>query len=285
MTMSRRLGISLPLVLMTSVAIGGGFRYYPEAALYTPPDTEANRQFTDALHPGVSIRAWLTQDTFEQVVGFYRAMGKEFKPPSGLPAEKLPSGQVIQKTFVIFDGAPDLVTSRQWRSGSSGRSSARCRTRRGAAVSGRARCYRDRADGKKAGPEAARGKTAVIGTAECRAAHRSSPAHLELRNHLRIRTKLPVEPARGTLTDSCGLDSLTSYVLRGTHLAQVRVAGRAPDGQHGAEPGRAERCRAGPAGDVSVESMRERREPAAALPEFRDFSADLGAGIGALPQH
>jgi hypothetical protein len=47
-------------------------------------------------------------------VGFYRAAGKEFKPPSGLPAEKLPSGQVIQKTFVIFDGAPDLVTSRQW---------------------------------------------------------------------------------------------------------------------------------------------------------------------------
>jgi hypothetical protein len=82
--------------------------------VYTPPDTEANRQFTDALRPGVTIKAWLTQDTFEQVVGFYRAMGKEHKPPNGLPAEKLPGGQVIQKTFVIFDGAPDLVTSRQW---------------------------------------------------------------------------------------------------------------------------------------------------------------------------
>lgn len=111
--MSRLLGDTLILVLMAGTATAGAFKYYPDATLYTPPDTEANRQLTAALGPGETIRAWVTHDTFEQVLGFYRAMGKEFKPPSGLPAEKLPNGQVMQKTFVIFDGSPDLVTSRQ----------------------------------------------------------------------------------------------------------------------------------------------------------------------------
>jgi hypothetical protein len=114
MSMSRLLGDTLILVLMAGTATAGAFKYYPDATLYTSPDTEANRQFTAALGPGVTIRAWVTDDTFERVVGFYHAIGKEFKPPSGLAAEKLPSGQVIQKTFVIFDGSPDLVTSRQW---------------------------------------------------------------------------------------------------------------------------------------------------------------------------
>jgi hypothetical protein len=112
--MSRLLGSTVILELMGSTATASAFKYYPDATLYTPPDTEANRQFTDALGPGVTIRAWLTHDTFEQVVGFYRAIGKEFKPPNGLPADKLPGGQVIHKTFVTFDGAPDLVTSREW---------------------------------------------------------------------------------------------------------------------------------------------------------------------------
>jgi hypothetical protein len=114
MTLNRKVGTAALLVLTASVAAGGGLMYYPEATVYNPPNTEANRQFANALRPGTTIRAWFTQDTFEQVLGFYRAVGREFKPPQPLPAEKLPSGQVIQKVFVIFDGAPDPVTSRRW---------------------------------------------------------------------------------------------------------------------------------------------------------------------------
>jgi hypothetical protein len=112
--MSRRLGISLPLVLMTSVAIGGGFRYYPEAAVYTPPDTEANRQFTDALRPGVTIRAWLTQARSSTSWAFTAPWARNTSLQAGCPRRSFPAGQLIQKTFVIFDGVPDLVTSRQW---------------------------------------------------------------------------------------------------------------------------------------------------------------------------
>ena len=102
---------------------------------------------------------------------------------------------------------------------------------------------------------------------------------------LRIRRRLPVGPARWTLSDSRGLDSLTSDMLHGAHLAQIRIASRTPDDQHGAEPGRAESCRADPAGEVSVRPVRGPRELATALAEVRHFRADLSRGVGTLPQH
>src|SRR5262249_28098689 len=107
---------------------------------------------------------------------------------------------------------------------------------------------------------------------------------LEVLHRLRSRTKRLVGPAHGALADSCRLDSLTSDMFRGAHLAQVRIAGRAADDQHGVESCRAEGSWANPAGEVSVESILQRREPAAALAELCHFAADLGAGIGALPQ-
>src|SRR5215470_6219401 len=107
---------------------------------------------------------------------------------------------------------------------------------------------------------------------------------LQVLHGLRIRRRLPVGPARWTLSDSRGLDSLTSDMLHGAHLAQIRIASRTPDDQHGAEPGRAESCRTDPTGEVSVRPMRGPRELAAALAEFRHFRADLGGGIGTFPQ-
>jgi len=106
------------------------------------------------------------------------------------------------------------------------------------------------------------------------AARRTSRAH-------RL-AKLSPEPTRGTLTDPCGLDSLTSEVVRGAHLAQVCVADGTPDDEHSAERGRAERCRAGPAGNVPPVPAREGGELTAVVPELRHFLANLGAGIGAL---
>ena len=64
--------------------------------------------------PGTTITSRFSNDTFQQVVGFYRALAKEYKPPAGSDAEKRANGQLIQKAFLIFDGAPDLITSRQW---------------------------------------------------------------------------------------------------------------------------------------------------------------------------
>jgi hypothetical protein len=99
---------------MSGTAAAGHFLPYPDAARYVPADSEANRQWTSLLAPGTSVTAWLSKDTFEQVVGFYRAVGREYTPPQAPSAVKLPDGQPVKKTFLIFDGAPDLVTSTQW---------------------------------------------------------------------------------------------------------------------------------------------------------------------------
>lgn len=53
-------------------------------------------------------------DSFEQVVRFYRALGREYSPLQAPAPQKLPNGQQLRKAFLIFDGAPDLVTSKQW---------------------------------------------------------------------------------------------------------------------------------------------------------------------------
>jgi hypothetical protein len=114
MRKGRRVAATVLALTLSGAAAAGSFLFYPGAMRYTPPDTGANRQFTNSLRPGTSIVAWLTNDSFEQVVGFYRAVAKEYIPPMTPATEKLPNGERIRKTFLIFDGAPDLVTSRQW---------------------------------------------------------------------------------------------------------------------------------------------------------------------------
>src|SRR5579871_2226697 len=101
-------------LLLAKAALAAGFLFYPGSTPYRPPDTEANRQWTSALRPGTTITAWFTSDSFEQVVGFYRSIAREYIPPRAPPAEKLPNGQRLQKTFLIFDGAPDPASSKQW---------------------------------------------------------------------------------------------------------------------------------------------------------------------------
>lgn len=100
----------------TAASAGERFKLYPGAVRYVPPETESNRQFLDALRPGTTITAYFTNDSFEKVVTFYRALGTEYTGAKKAPAQKLPNGQKIRKTFVILDGAPDLRASRSWLS-------------------------------------------------------------------------------------------------------------------------------------------------------------------------
>lgn len=96
-----------PLALL-AIALNAGtaedpFKRYPGATLYTAPETQQNKLFASALRPGIKITAYVTNDSFENVVAFYRAIGKEYTP-----------GQ--KKAFLILDGAQDLVSSREWLS-------------------------------------------------------------------------------------------------------------------------------------------------------------------------
>jgi hypothetical protein len=90
-----------------------GFKIYPGATLYTPPATEGTKTFQSNLRPGTKIAAYLTPDSFDKVVAFYRDVGKEYTSPNMQP-EQLPNGEPIHRAFLIFDGAADPLSSKSW---------------------------------------------------------------------------------------------------------------------------------------------------------------------------
>jgi hypothetical protein len=99
---------------LTPGAAEEAFKLYPGATKYTPPDTEETRQWASALPPGTKITAYLTSDSFEKVVAFYRGLGRPYTNPNTPVGDKLANGQRIEKAFVIFDDAPDPRTSKRW---------------------------------------------------------------------------------------------------------------------------------------------------------------------------
>jgi hypothetical protein len=116
MTASRFASVGILAFALAGGAAAEGFKVYPGAKKYTPPDNEQTRAFMDALRPGTTITAYLTSDSFEQVVFFYKTFAKEYTSPGKHPSGKLPNGGEIRKTFLIFDGAPDLLKSKSWAS-------------------------------------------------------------------------------------------------------------------------------------------------------------------------
>jgi hypothetical protein len=108
-------GVAIAVLAVTVVA-GQGFKIYPGATKYTPPDTEETREAMKALPPGTVVTSYLTNDSFEKVVAFYKGFAREYIiPMPGMPkSRKLPNGQDFKQTFYIFDGANDLTTSKSW---------------------------------------------------------------------------------------------------------------------------------------------------------------------------
>jgi len=106
--------LTLLIFGLTIGAAGQGFKPYPGATKYTPPDTKENREMMKAMPPGTTSTAYITKDAYEKVVAFYKGSAKEYKMP-GMPANrKLPTGQEMKQTFFIFDGAADITTSKSW---------------------------------------------------------------------------------------------------------------------------------------------------------------------------
>lgn len=112
----RLVGIAMVVLAVTSLAAGQTFKPYPGAKEYTPPDTEQNREMKKAMPPGTVSINYVTNDSFEKVVSFYKGLAKEYTMSMpGMPKNrKLPSGQELKQTYFIFDGAKDLATSKSW---------------------------------------------------------------------------------------------------------------------------------------------------------------------------
>ncbi len=106
--------LALLIFALITGATAQGFKLYPGATKYTPPDTKETREAMKALPPGTTSTAYITKDSFEKVVAFYKGFGKEYKMPGMRGGGKLPTGQEMKQTFLIFDGAADITTSKSW---------------------------------------------------------------------------------------------------------------------------------------------------------------------------
>jgi len=59
----------------------------------------------------------LTDDSFDQVVAFYKGIGREYTDPrmqESAKSARLPDGREIRKAFLILDGASDVARSTHW---------------------------------------------------------------------------------------------------------------------------------------------------------------------------
>ena len=63
---------------------------------------------------GTQAAYYITNDSFEKVVEFYKGLGKEYSMPYQKKGDKLPSGQELKEAYFIFDGAKDISESKSW---------------------------------------------------------------------------------------------------------------------------------------------------------------------------
>ncbi len=93
---------------LASLVFAGDFKPYPGAKVEEKATKEA-RQLT-----GIETTVYTTGDAFEKVHAFYKALGREYKMPSSEGPSTLRSGGVLKEAYFIFDGAPDISSSKIW---------------------------------------------------------------------------------------------------------------------------------------------------------------------------
>lgn len=115
MSRAKLTGALVTVILMVAAAATAqGFKTYPGSTKYTPPDSEETREAKKATPPGTESAIYISNDSYDKVVAFYKALGQEYTMPGMAKNRKLPNGQELEQTFFIFDGAKDLSTSKSW---------------------------------------------------------------------------------------------------------------------------------------------------------------------------
>jgi len=106
--------VAVMILATPAILAAQGFRVYPGSTKYIPPNTEQSRKMQEAMAPGTVTTHYLTSDSFERVVAFYKTFARQYDMPGIPKGRKLPSGQDLKQTYFIFDGASDLSTSKSW---------------------------------------------------------------------------------------------------------------------------------------------------------------------------
>ena len=100
--------LSFPVLILA-----GSFQVYPGAKLqdiYETGQTGAGAKMTK----GPKVIVFTTSDPFENVVAFYRGIGREYRMRGPGGPTKLSSGQKLEEAYFIFDGSGDIATSKHW---------------------------------------------------------------------------------------------------------------------------------------------------------------------------
>lgn len=112
--MQKQVRVLATLLLTIAVMYAQGFKIYPGATKYTPPDTTETREMQKLIPPGTEGSHYTTNDSFEKVVAFYKGLGQEYTMPDRMRMHKLPNGTEVKQVYFIFDGAKDLRSSKSW---------------------------------------------------------------------------------------------------------------------------------------------------------------------------
>jgi hypothetical protein len=110
--------LSLSMVLVFSIiALASDFKPYPGAKIDEKATQESNQSPAGSkMGKAPKSTIYTTSDSFQKVLDFYKGMAKEYQMPHQKEGKvkKLPSGQELKEAYFIFDGASDLMSSKQW---------------------------------------------------------------------------------------------------------------------------------------------------------------------------
>ena len=112
----KRSFIILGLMLWVPMSLfAGEFKPYPGATLDKKATDEANKSVGTA-EQSCKLSVYLTPDSYDKVVTFYKDLGQEHPIFANVPKFKgqLPVGEELRKTAVILDGASEVGDSSLW---------------------------------------------------------------------------------------------------------------------------------------------------------------------------
>ncbi len=114
--MKRTLHVLAAAVLVATVRLVGaeGFKPYPGAKLEEKATQAARQEAVKSGMANMQPAIYLTADTFEKVVAYYKGMAKEYAMPGRKGSTKLPTGQELKEAYFIFDAADDIAASKLW---------------------------------------------------------------------------------------------------------------------------------------------------------------------------
>jgi len=101
---------ALTVALLAISAAGQTFKVYPGAKKLEKESAEIAK----TLPAGSEGSVYVTNDSYEKVVAFYKGIGKEYTMPYMKKTTKLPTGQELMSVYFIFDGAASIATSKNW---------------------------------------------------------------------------------------------------------------------------------------------------------------------------